>query len=146
MIYLFIFYLKEMINFNCFLCLFSLSTSFCSFRMDGHLYTMLHSMDMKNVLNYWFKMVQMFTFKTRYDFLFFICFWKINQFNCFIFSFHFISLIFFLFFSLEVHLFILLHQKGTKNVLSYWFKMVQMLIFKTRCDFLFLLFERINQF
>ena len=73
--YLFLFvFLKELINlivpsFFIFSPIF-----FLFFSLKVHLYTMLHTMDMKNVLNYWFKMVQVFIFKTRCDFLF--IFWK----------------------------------------------------------------------
>ena len=116
--------------------------SFLFFRMEVHLYIMLHQKEVKNVLNYWFKMVQVFIFKTRCDFLF--VFWKlIINLICFIyfyFSFYFLSPIFFLLFRMDGHLFILLDQKDMKNVLKYWFKMVQMLMFKPRCDFLFVLF------
>ena len=81
-------------------------------------------------------MVQMFIFETWCDFYFlFICFLKeLINLICFIFFFS-LSPIFFLLFRMDGHLFILLHTMGMKNVLSYWFKLVQMLIFKTRCDF-----------
>ena len=178
---------------------------------------------MKNVLNYWFKMVQMFIFKRRWIFIFisflkelinlflfsfffififslshlsfcflawkdtspcccnlwtwkmcwvidskwcksryskqgvifYLFFWKINQFKFVFIYFYFYCLSLpssFLFFSMEVHLYIMVHQMDMKNVLNYWFKMVQILIFKTRCDFfifsfyLFFIFWKINQF
>ena len=51
-----------------------------------------------------------------------------------------LSPIFFLFFRMDGHLYIMLQQKKVKNALKYWAKTVQMFIFKTRCDFLFIIF------
>ena len=71
------------------------SPIFLFFRMERHLFILPHQKDMKNVLNYWFKMVQMLTFKTRCDFLLFIYFLKeVINFNLFS---YFLSSIFFVF-------------------------------------------------
>ena len=71
---------------------------------------------------------------SRQGVIFYLFFWKINQFK--LFSFYFCSLFHLLFvFRMDGHLFVMLHQKDMKNVLNYWFKMVQIFIFKTWCDF-----------
>ena len=135
----FICFLKELINLICchiLLFIFSLLSSFLLFSSKVHLFILLHQKDVKNVLNYWFKRVQMFILQTMCHFCLF--FERLINFIVFIF---FSFSLFHFDFRMYGHLYIMVHQMDMKNVLSYWFKMAQMLMFKTRCDFL--LFERL---